>query len=201
MNNDSFKYWLECKYLTMAQAALLIMKILPDDWPNERLLKEPPHGFEAVFQDLLEDAQTPNPDGFVVDEYGDYHSTYELNVLNRKLIKSFSKIDGMNISIRREDLDIWLKNNKKEPFNEILKPVAHTFPERTIYSTPWLNILNAAIDEFFNPRQSQDTKKELVKKWILEEAKKNGLEPSNNIADAIFTIIKPIDHNPRTKRG
>jgi hypothetical protein len=83
MNDERFKHWLECKYLTIAQAALLIMRISPSDWPDEKLLKEPPNGFDAVFQDLLEDAQTPIEEEFVYNEYGDYYSTYELNVITR----------------------------------------------------------------------------------------------------------------------
>jgi len=67
------------------------------------------------------------------------------------------------------------------------------------YSTPWLDIVNRAT-HFFNPRRKPDPKREEVVAWIKSEARKAGLLESNNIAVAIFTIIKPNYHHPREKR-
>ncbi len=68
------------------------------------------------------------------------------------------------------------------------------------YSTKWLEIQQAAIDEFFNPRRNPDAKKEEVIAWINTQAVKSGLVESNNIAKTIFTIIKPENHDPKKKR-
>ncbi|SFH60632.1 hypothetical protein SAMN05216299_1333 [Nitrosospira sp. Nsp14] len=68
------------------------------------------------------------------------------------------------------------------------------------YSTAWLDILTRAIAQFFNPRRDLDPKREEVVEWIISEAAKAGLPQSKNIAVAIFTIIKPDDHDPKKKR-
>lgn len=69
------------------------------------------------------------------------------------------------------------------------------------YSTPWLGVTQAAIVEFFEPRRRQDAKKEEVVEWIKKHAASVGLSDSGRIAEAIFTIIKPSDHNPRKRRN
>ena len=68
------------------------------------------------------------------------------------------------------------------------------------YSTPWLAILNAAIAEFFSPRRNPDAKKDEVVDWIKARARDAEIRYSKNIADAIFTVIKPPDHDPRQRR-
>lgn len=92
-------------------------------------------------------------------------------------------------------------------FSETLElDISHTLTgdisqKKLAYTTDTLNLLNLAITEFFNPRQSVDARKEEVTEWL--KTKGTGLTPpiSDNIADAIFTIIKPNDHNPRKRRG
>lgn len=69
------------------------------------------------------------------------------------------------------------------------------------YSTPLLMIMNAAIAEFFMPRCDKDAKREEVVKWIKTQMSAAKMPDSENIAAAIFTIIKPIDHDPRKRRG
>lgn len=68
------------------------------------------------------------------------------------------------------------------------------------YSTKWLDIQQAAIAQFFNPRRNPDAKKEEVIGWINSQAVNAGLGESNNIASTIFTIIKPDNHDPKKKR-
>ena len=68
------------------------------------------------------------------------------------------------------------------------------------YSTTWLTIQDGAIAQFFNPRRNPDAKSDEVIKWINAEAAKKGLKGSQNIAEAIFTIIKPKNHDPKKKR-
>lgn len=73
--------------------------------------------------------------------------------------------------------------------------------EKTSYSTPHLVILNDAIAEFFEPRRERDAKKEEVVGWIKSKMTAFGMTDSENIAQAIFTIIKPVDHDPKKRRG
>lgn len=68
------------------------------------------------------------------------------------------------------------------------------------YSSKWLEIQQAAIAQFFNPRRNPDAKKEEVIEWINTQAVSAGLGESNNIASTIFTIIKPENHDPKKKR-
>lgn len=68
------------------------------------------------------------------------------------------------------------------------------------YQTELLKIQNLAIKEFFEPRKKHDPKKEVVKAWIISKGQESQISVSNNIADAIFTIIKPHDHNPKIRR-
>lgn len=69
------------------------------------------------------------------------------------------------------------------------------------YSTPYIAIMNAAIAEFFAPRRNVDAAKPEVAAWVMKQMEISGITPSNNIAEAIFTIIKPFDHDPRKRRG
>jgi hypothetical protein len=70
----------------------------------------------------------------------------------------------------------------------------------TTHSTAWLEIQQAAILQFFSPRPRVDAKKEQVVPWIVLEAKKAGIKTPTSIAEAIFTIIKPLDHSPKVRR-
>lgn len=68
------------------------------------------------------------------------------------------------------------------------------------YNTDLLNLLNLAITQFFNPRHKKDAKKDEITEWIKMKGKELNLYVSDNVADSIFTIIKPNDHNPKIKR-
>ena len=67
--------------------------------------------------------------------------------------------------------------------------------------TSWLKILNEALLEHFPEDRLIDPKKATVVEWILKRAKEEGITESENIANAIFTIIKPLNHNPKKKKG
>jgi hypothetical protein len=69
------------------------------------------------------------------------------------------------------------------------------------YETELLRVQRLAISEFFNPRRNVDAKKEEVKLWVKDKGRELDLNVSDNVAEAIFTIIKPRDHNPKIKRG
>lgn len=69
------------------------------------------------------------------------------------------------------------------------------------YTTDYINIMHAAINEFFEPRRSVDAKKDEVVAWIKAQMTASGLPDSENVASAMFTIIKPSNHDPRKRRG
>jgi hypothetical protein len=68
------------------------------------------------------------------------------------------------------------------------------------YETDLLKLLNLAISEFFNPRKIIDAKKEEVTQWLKDKGAELNIVVSDNVADSIFTIIKPKNHNPKIKR-
>ena len=68
------------------------------------------------------------------------------------------------------------------------------------YETDLLKILNLAVLEFFNPRKIIDAKKEEVTQWLKDKGKELNIVVSDNVAESIFTIIKPKNHNPKIKR-
>lgn len=87
------------------------------------------------------------------------------------------------------------------PGDEQGKAVAKSDGTATVYMTPLLEIANAAIANFFSPRRVPDAKKPEVVEWIKTKMKDAEMVGSDNIATAIFTIIKPVDHDPRKRRG
>jgi hypothetical protein len=68
------------------------------------------------------------------------------------------------------------------------------------YETDLLKLLNLAVLEFFNPRRACDAKKEEVTQWLKDKGTTLNIVVSDNVADSIFTIIKPKNHNPKIKR-
>ena len=69
------------------------------------------------------------------------------------------------------------------------------------YSTPYIEIMNATIAEFFEPRRNPDAKKFEIVEWVRERMKEAKLPESESMATAIFTISKPSDHDPRKQRS
>lgn len=69
------------------------------------------------------------------------------------------------------------------------------------YTTPYMRVLSEAVAMFFEPRQEVDAKRAEIENWIAGRLKAAGVEGSMRIASAMFTIIKPSDHNPRKRRG
>ena len=66
--------------------------------------------------------------------------------------------------------------------------------------TPLLELAINASMNFFIPRKSVDAKKEEVVEWVVNNGQTLTPPVSVNIAEAIFTIIRPTDHNPRKRR-
>jgi hypothetical protein len=74
-------------------------------------------------------------------------------------------------------------------------------PQPTNYTTPYMEIMKETIATYFEPRRAKDAKREEVVDWVTKRLIEVGIGDSKNIATAIFTIIKPTDHNPRKRRG
>lgn len=68
------------------------------------------------------------------------------------------------------------------------------------YTTDLMILLNQAANQFFSPRKVQDAKQGEVSEWIRNKGKELKINISENVADAMFTIIKPHDHNPKIRR-
>lgn len=81
------------------------------------------------------------------------------------------------------------------------KPLGQIGLNESSYSTPLLDLQKAAIFEFYSHPRTVDPRKEEVVEWLFEAAKQMDLALSTNVADAMFTIIKPTDHNPKIRRG
>ena len=97
-------------------------------------------------------------------------------------------------------LDWAIEHGLYVPEQEAIKKKIETTNIYTIYSTKWLEVQQAAIEEFFSPRHEVDAKKEEVIQWIEMKAKELKIRDPNRIATSIFTIIKPEDHSPRKRR-
>lgn len=69
------------------------------------------------------------------------------------------------------------------------------------YSTPLLKLQKTAIDEFYSRRRAVDPTKDEVVEWLTSKERKLDFTVSANVAEAMFTIIKPKDHDPRKRRG
>ena len=100
----------------------------------------------------------------------------------------------------------WMKSLPTTPSNECAEMIddqagIDMHEVEPPYSTPMLDIQREAIALFFNPRREIDPKQYVVVDWIQARMKDAGLPPSNSMARAIFTIIKPIDHSPRKRKG
>ena len=98
-------------------------------------------------------------------------------------------------------LDWAVEHKLYEPKQEASQNKTGTITPATTYSTKWLEIQQAAIQEFFNPRWAVDAKKSEVLSWIKSEAKNAGIKTPTNVATVMFTIIKPEDHSPKIRRA
>ena len=67
------------------------------------------------------------------------------------------------------------------------------------YITPLMTIMYKVIDKML--LEKNDVPQALMVGWIKEIGKEEGIEVSERIAEAMFTIIKPVGHNPRKRKG
>jgi hypothetical protein len=150
-----------------------------------------------VYWDEETDSRPPNNETLITLSNFDYSIDYE------------------KIKITKESLSAWFLQNKEVKKASIFSTTTLAgsnkinllkktedgmhIPKSNL--TPWLSILIEAIHQNFPEDREIDPKKANVVEWILEKAKKEGIAESENIANAIFTIIKPQNHNPKKRKG
>lgn len=127
------------------------------------------------------------------------------------LVRPYGRIDTRDLFVSKENgikiaRRIWqFFYPNQENLIDISRIVEGVKPQRNEedsgYATQHLVILNAAIAEFFEPRRDRDAKREEVVDWIKSKMTASGMADSDNIAQAMFTIIKPFDHDPKKRRG
>lgn len=97
---------------------------------TERLLKEPPQGFQALYGRILEDAC------YFLDDYEQiqidpdiYRPVYELQTDKPDNLDELSFEDGLNISASRYDINSWIKRHAElgRPLPDKFFTVTHTF--------------------------------------------------------------------------
>ena len=101
---------------------------------------------------------------------------------------------GKNIKIH------WLDYAKKQGLYLSSETKSSASVSPPAYETDLLKLLNLAVLEFFSPRRLSDAKKEEVTQWLKDKGNELSIVVSDNVADSIFTIIKPKNHNPKIKR-
>ncbi len=70
-----------------------------------------------------------------------------------------------------------------------------------LYTTDLLNVLTESMNAIFPEDRKIDPKKEIAVEEIIKLGQTKDVYVSKNIAEAIFTIIKPENHDPRKRRG
>lgn len=94
----------------------------------------------------------------------------------------------------------WLDYAKKQGLYNSSETKSSPSSSPPAYETDLLKLLNLAVLEFFSPRRVSDAKKEEVTQWLKDKGDELSIVVSDNVADSIFTIIKPKNHNPKIKR-
>ncbi len=96
------------------------------------------------------------------------------------------------------------KERLTEMEEQAIKTAEHggaSFCDDSFFDSKYLRLLKSAKDLLFEPERVQDPKRKDAKKVIYSLAKEQRIEVSENVVSAIFTIIKPDDHNPKKRKG
>jgi hypothetical protein len=143
-----------------------------------------------------------------IDEFSQY--TNEVISINTGLYVNIFELICQTWGVDRLKInldDLLITNNEIERF-ELTQLSKNSPPDakslihqQSTYRTSWLDILDDAKQNLFPDDRQLDPKKESVVEWINNHAKSKGITPSDNVAKAIFTIIKPNDHDPKKRKG
>lgn len=199
-------FWLRLDYWYFHDACLLIADIDPHSLvvdENNKFVTAA--NLKGVIYDYLSDDH-----GFAIESeiiLSEYQDTYNnlQKWLNPNSPSNYPPNYWIDLAISKKIQIPWLDFAIEMGFCETPKTKAlstnsgkKNMPSN--YTTDLMSILNQAVDEFFNPRKVQDAKQEEVIEWIIDKGKELEIVISKNIAEAIFTIVKPHDHNPKIKR-
>ncbi len=133
--------------------------------------------------------------------------SHEIRKLHLKL-KSIELESGLSLDntykVQPKDLLQWARNLHLEfPILDKLIPDKKKELESILYATPEMILMNDAAQKFWkhynlkSPDISKSYAKAEITTWIKSEAKKRGYEVSDNIANAMDTIIRC----PHTRKG
>lgn len=116
-----------------------------------------------------------------------------------ELIESIKKKSGLAVN--------WFEEYKKikQKYDDLVSNSDNSTSNNKVqlfkYESDLLKIQQLAISEFYLFRKNVDPKSNEVTEWIKNKGEELKINVSTNIAEALFTIIKPNDHNPKIKRG
>lgn len=141
-----------------------------------------------------------NPKLKKIKQYAE--ESHQINKLRLKLERSLS-LDN-NYKVQPKDLLQWARNLHLDfPILDKLAPDKKKELDHVQYATPEMILMNDAVKKFWehydlkSPDISKSYAKAEITMWIKSEAKKRGYEVSDNIANAMDTIIRC----PHTRKG
>jgi hypothetical protein len=95
----SLYHWRACDKLTLVQAALLVVDADPQEWDCEQLFNNPPNGFIAIYQALLQAINERNP-----------CLGYNLEIIENRgrCTRDKEWRDGFSLHVLAKDIKRWL---------------------------------------------------------------------------------------------
>ena len=119
--SKTLNVWRMKNTFTLAEAALLMIGMSPDSWPNSKLLGETPKGFKVIFKKMTEDAKCEK--GYVESELAEYEGqfymgyalmTYNPNELDKRTESEWLSTEADKSSLHHwaKSLRAWLIANK-----------------------------------------------------------------------------------------
>lgn len=139
-------------------------------------------------------------EGHPVDDYMNDCGWSRLEISKFLLMAGLSPIPDFPRYEPKKVLDLAASDHCQDAFSDVAGGVQLGFNDDS-YSTPLLALQKAAIFEFYSQQRVVDPKKKEVVGWLFEAAKEFDFPLSANVADAMFTIIKPKNHDPKKRRG
>lgn len=148
--------------------------------------------------------ESRNPNGlsdWYTNNTGLFVGDYELICEYEESFGPSIKIDNF-IVLNSGVENIEKKQEQIEPNTPIDEPKSRSDSvlDSLPYNTKLLELLFKAMKELFPEDRKNDPPKAIAVAEMMILAEEMGVDLSKNIADAIFTVIKPDDHNPKKRR-
>jgi len=106
----------------------------------------------------------------------------------------------LNSEVERLEQEHENSSKRQSEYGKLQKGEATSTVDSLPYQTSLLELLAAAMKRSFPADRINDPPKAVVVTEMKQIADEMGLNLSDNIAEAMFTIIRPEDHNPRKRR-